>query len=88
MPELDPRYGERVRIDPNSEAPEEVLRRIPLGTPAAEGGIDESSLQNLLFGLALYSFSAPVFPHRLKTPRKTPSARGAAPGARAPGRCP
>lgn len=49
VPELDPRYGELVRIDPNAEASEEVLRRIPLGTPVAEGGIDESSLQDLLF---------------------------------------
>lgn len=45
MLELDPRYGELVRIDPNSEASEEVLRRIPLGTSVADGGIDESSLR-------------------------------------------
>ena len=49
MLELDPRYGELVRIDPNSEVSEEVLRRIPLGTPVAEGGIDESTLRDLLF---------------------------------------
>ena len=49
MTQLDQRYGELVRIDPAHEAAEEVLRRIPLGTPVADGGIDESSLRDLLF---------------------------------------
>ena len=37
---------------------------------------------------AAYSFSASVFPARLKTACKTPSARGAAPGASEADRCP
>ena len=49
MTELDERYGELVRIDPARESSEEVLHRIPLGTPVTEGGINESSLQDLLF---------------------------------------
>lgn len=49
MNESDHVYGDLIRIDPTRKAPEEVLRRVPLGTPVAEGGIDESSLRNLMF---------------------------------------
>ena len=49
MTDIDQNYGELIRIDPVHEAVPEVLPRIPLGTPAADGGMDESSLRNLLF---------------------------------------
>lgn len=49
MNETDPAYGDLIRIDPTGEDPEETLRRIPLGTPVSAGGLDESSLRNLLF---------------------------------------
>ncbi len=42
-------YGGLIRIDPAGEGLEESLRRIPVGTPKSQGGIDESTLQDLLF---------------------------------------
>ena len=42
-------YGELIRLKPSGDSHEETLTRIPLGTPAAQGGIDESTLQDLLF---------------------------------------
>ena len=45
----DQTHGDLIRLDPAGQSQEEVLRRIPLGTPASAGGIDESSLQDLLF---------------------------------------
>ena len=48
MNESDQAYGDLIRIDPTGEAAQETLRRIPLGTPVSAGGIDESSLRNLL----------------------------------------
>ena len=45
----DQTHGDLIRLDPADHSQEEVLRRIPLGTPASAGGIDESSLQDLLF---------------------------------------
>ena len=42
-------YGDLIRLDPDNDPPEETLQRIPLGTSVANGGIDESSLQDLLF---------------------------------------
>ncbi len=41
-------YGGLIRIDP-AGAGEESLRRIPVGTPKSQGGMDESALQDLLF---------------------------------------
>lgn len=49
MNDADQAYGNLIRIDPARSGPAEVLRRVPLGTPVAEGGIDESSLRDLLF---------------------------------------
>ncbi|MYJ75478.1 MAG: hypothetical protein F4089_10450 [Gammaproteobacteria bacterium] len=49
MNESDQAYGDLIRIDPSGEAGQETLRRIPLGTAVSAGGIDESSLRNLLF---------------------------------------
>ena len=45
----DQTYGDLIRLDRAGQSPEEVLRRIPLGTPASAGGIDEATLQDLLF---------------------------------------
>ena len=42
-------YGELIRLHLSGDSHEEALTRIPLGTPAAQGGIDESTLQDLLF---------------------------------------
>ena len=42
-------HGDLIRIDPTGKAAQETLRRIPLGTPVSAGGIDESSLRDLLF---------------------------------------
>lgn len=42
-------HGDLIRIDPTGKAAQETLRRIPLQTPVSAGGIDESSLRDLLF---------------------------------------
>ena len=42
-------YGDLIRFDPGSTSGEEALPRLPLGTPVADGGMDESSLRDLLF---------------------------------------
>ena len=42
-------YGDMIRLNLGGGSAEETLRRIPLGTPTAQGGIDESTLQDLLF---------------------------------------
>ena len=42
-------YGELIRLKPSGDSHEETLTRIPLGTPMAQGSIDESTLQDLLF---------------------------------------
>ena len=42
-------YGDLIRLDPGKQAGVETLRRIPLGTRVDDGGMDESSLRNLLF---------------------------------------
>lgn len=49
MNHADQAYGDLIRIDPAVNGSAEVLQRVPLGTPVAEGGIDESSLHDLLF---------------------------------------
>ena len=41
--------GDLIRLDPHGSHGEETLRRIPLGTRVADGGMDESSLRDLLF---------------------------------------
>ena len=45
----DDAYGSLIRVDPTGSGSKEVLRRIPLGLTAAQGGMDESSLRDLLF---------------------------------------
>ena len=49
MKPYDRTYGELIRIDPNDTASAETLHRLPLGAPAAQGGVDEEFLQELLF---------------------------------------
>ena len=44
----DTRYGELIRVDRTGEATE-ILKRLPLGSGVAEGGVDEATLQRLLF---------------------------------------
>ncbi len=43
------KYGDLIRIDPNDPSGEEILRRVPLGASLPEGGMDESTLRDLLF---------------------------------------
>ena len=49
MNDQDDVYGSLIRLDTSEGRSEEVLRRIPLGTTAARGGMDEASLRDLLF---------------------------------------
>ena len=42
-------HGDLIRLNLSADSDEETLTRIPLGTPSAQGGIDESTLQDLLF---------------------------------------
>lgn len=42
-------YGSMIRLNRADGSADEVLPRIPLGAPANDGGIDESTLQDLLF---------------------------------------
>ena len=42
-------YGDLIRLDPGDPSGEETLRRLPLGTSVADGGLSESSLRDLLF---------------------------------------
>ena len=42
-------HGDLIRLNLAGRRDEEILRRIPLDTPATQGGIDESTLQDLLF---------------------------------------
>ena len=42
-------YGDLIRLDPGNPAGDELLQRIPLGTRVSDGGMDESSLRDLLF---------------------------------------
>ncbi len=44
-----PTYRDLIRLGPGDRVAAETLRRVPLGTSASDGGIDESSLQDLLF---------------------------------------
>ena len=42
-------YGGLIRVDTDGDATPEVLRRVPLGAGASSGGVDEATLQDLLF---------------------------------------
>ena len=44
-----PTYGDLVRVDTDNGAVPEVLQRVPLGSSTASGGVDEVTLQDLLF---------------------------------------
>ena len=44
-----PTYGDLVRVNTDNGAVPEVLRRVPLGSSASSGGVDEATLQDLLF---------------------------------------
>ena len=49
MNSSDNAYGDLIRIDPDGKNSQQILGRIPLGTPASAGGISEAELQKLLF---------------------------------------
>ena len=42
-------YGDLVRVDTDGGAAPEVLQRVPLGSNTSSGGVDEATLQDLLF---------------------------------------
>lgn len=42
-------HGDLIRLSLSADSDEETLTRIPLGAPSAQGSIDESTLQDLLF---------------------------------------
>lgn len=49
MDTLGQSYGDLIRLDPGGDSRAETVPRIPLGTTAARGGMDESTLRDLLF---------------------------------------
>ena len=52
LPGMNPNdrtYGDLIRLDPDNPSGVETLRRLPLGTSVADGGMNESSLRDLLF---------------------------------------
>lgn len=50
MPEMTtPYYGDLIRVAPDIGAGPEVFRRVPLGSGPTWGGVDEATLQDLLF---------------------------------------
>ena len=44
-----PTYGDLIRVDTGNAAAPEFLRRVPLDAGASSGGVDEATLQDLLF---------------------------------------
>ena len=44
-----PTYGDLIRVDTGNGAAPEVLQRVPLGSGTSSGGVDEATLQDLLF---------------------------------------
>ncbi len=57
MDALDGMYGDLIRLDPVRSSQSQPLKRIPLGTSAASGGVDEATLRDLLF---LHPQSLPI----------------------------
>ncbi len=57
MDALEGMYGDLIRLDPVGSSQSRTLKRIPLGTPAASGGVDEATLRDLLF---LHPQSLPI----------------------------
>lgn len=53
----DGTYGDLIRFDPVASSESQTLKRIPLGTSVASGGLDESRLRDLLF---LHPQSLPI----------------------------
>ena len=49
MSVMNEAYGDLIRLSRGEGGAEEMLRRMPLGVPASQGGIDEATLQDLLF---------------------------------------
>lgn len=49
MDALDGMYGDLIRLDHIGSSPSQTLKRIPLGTTVARGGVDEGRLRDLLF---------------------------------------
>lgn len=49
MPERKEAYGNLIRFRRDGESSGEILRRLPLGMTSVEGGIDEATIQDLLF---------------------------------------
>ena len=50
-------YGELIRLDPVGSSQSQTLKRVPLGTSATSGGLDEARLRDLLF---LHPQSLPI----------------------------
>ena len=46
---MTPTYGDLIRVDTGNGAAPEVLQRVPLGSGPSSGGVDEATLQDLLF---------------------------------------
>ena len=44
-----PTYGDLIRVDTDNDSAPEVLQRVPLVSGITRGGIDEATLQDLLF---------------------------------------
>lgn len=49
MGTMNETYGDLIRLPCGDVGAEEMLRRMPLGLPASQGGIDEATLRDLLF---------------------------------------
>ncbi|MDE0371424.1 MAG: hypothetical protein OXI73_02605 [Rhodospirillales bacterium] len=49
MSKTNEAYGDLIRLPFGEGSAEEMLRRMPLGVPASQGGIDEATLRDLLF---------------------------------------
>ena len=49
MDTLGQSYGDLIRLSADGDSRAETVPRIPLGTTAARGGMDESTLRDLLF---------------------------------------
>ena len=62
-------YGDLIRVDVNTRGASEILNHVPLGSDATSGGIDEATLQDLLF----------TFPETLPIAAIDPSYAGAVP---------
>ena len=62
-------YGDLIRVDTNAQGAPEVLKRVPLGSDARSGGVDEATLQDLLFS----------FPETLPIAAIDPAYAGAVP---------